>query len=83
MHTIEATIGRFDAERRRWRVVVEAWPTEEHYSGRLVFQQDGVNAARGSRASAPLLSGRTPEEVVSAAHEIPEKQVRALLHSLL
>ena len=81
--TCSATIGRFDAERSRWRVLVEAWPSQERYQGRLVFQQDDPGAAADERASAPLLSGRTPEEVVSAAYDLPEKQVRAVLHSLL
>ena len=78
-----ATIGRFDAERSRWRVVVEAWPSQERYQGRLVFQQDDPGVTSDARASAPLLTGRTPEEVVSAAYELPEKHVRAVLHSLL
>ena len=77
-----ATIGRFDAECSRWRVVVEAWPNEERYQGRLIFQRDDPGTVQ-SRVSAPLLTGRTPEEVVSAAHELPEKRVRAVLHSLL
>jgi hypothetical protein len=78
-----ATICRFDAERSRWRVVVEAWPSEERYEGRLVFQQDDPGVPAGARASAPLFTGRTAEEVVSAAYELPEKHVRAVLHSLI
>jgi hypothetical protein len=77
-----ATIGRFDAERSRWRVVVEATLDQERYQGRLIFQRDDPGTME-SRVSAPMLTGRTPEEVVSAAHELPEKRVRAVLHSLL
>ena len=77
-----ATIGRFDAERSRWRVVVEARLDQECYQGRLIFQRDDPGTV-DSRVSAPLLTGRTPEEVVSAAHELTEKRVRAVLHSLL
>lgn len=83
---VNATIGRLDAERSRWRVMVEAWGSERGYQGRLVFQPEampGQNArAVTARASAPLLAGQSPEEVVSAAYELPEKQIRALLHSL-
>ena len=78
-----ATIGRFDAEYSRWRVVVEAWPKAEHFEGRLVFQQDDRSGSTAARVTAPMLSGRTPEEVVSAAYEMPEKRVRAVLRSLL
>ena len=77
-----ATIGRFDAERSRWRVVVEARLDQECYQGRLIFQRDDPGNVE-SRVSAPMLTGRTPEEVVSAAHELPEKRVRAVLHSLI
>lgn len=77
-----ATIGRVVEERSRWRVVVEAWPVDHCYRGRLLFLPDMAGAAPDPRASAPLLTGGTAEEVVSAAHELPEKQLRALLHSL-
>lgn len=80
--TCSATIGRFDAERTRWRVVVEAWPGEERYLGRLVFRPDTPGKKPEPRASAALLSGDTAEEVVRAAYELPEKQIRAVLHSL-
>jgi hypothetical protein len=80
--TCSATIGRVAAERTRWRVVVEAWPDDQRYCGRLVFTPDAGGAAPEPRTSAALLHGRTAEEVVSAAYDLPEKQIRALLHSL-
>ena len=53
----------------------------ERYQGRLVFQPESVGDA-DARVSGPVLSGSSPEEVVIAAYELPEKQVRALLRSL-
>ena len=82
LDSMTATIGRVDVERTRWRVVVEAWPDERRYQGRLVFQPDHAGTGHDARASGPLLSGSTAEEVVIAAYEMPEKQVRALLRSL-
>jgi len=81
-----ATIGRLDAERARWRVLVEAWGSDRRYHGRIVFQPEAMPGQMlrdfSRRESPPLLAGATPEEVVSAAHELPEKHIRALLHSL-
>ena len=77
-----STLGRLAAQASRWRVVVEAWPVEDRYRGRLVFQADDRRAGR-VRESADFLSGRSVEEVVNAAYELPEQRIRVLLHSLL
>lgn len=81
LDSVTATIGRMDVEKTRWRVVVETWPDAQRYQGRLLFQPDTVGE-NDVRASGPVLSGSTPEEVVIAAYELPEKHVRALLRSL-
>jgi hypothetical protein len=84
--TLTSVLGRLDAERSRWRVTVEAWGSDRDYHGRLVFQPEAMpgQTPQGftARASATLLAGHSPEEVVSAAYDLPEKQIRALLHSL-
>ncbi|MEX2285416.1 MAG: hypothetical protein WEE89_23220 [Gemmatimonadota bacterium] len=84
--SVNATIGRLDAERLRWRVVVEAWPAAQSYHGRLVFLPEAMPGQpafeSAPRQSGALLHGRTAEEIVIAAHELPEKHIRALLHSL-
>ena len=82
LESVTATIGRMAVERTRWRVVVETWPDSHRYHGRLVFHPEGARPVEDARASAPLLTGSTPEEVVIAAYELSEKHIRALLRSL-
>jgi hypothetical protein len=77
-----STIGRIRDDRGKWRVLVEAWPEQSGYAGRLVFAPDGADAAPGMREGPSSLRGSTREDVVSQVHEMPETRLRAMLHSL-
>lgn len=77
-----ATIGRLEAERTRWRVVVEAWEDRQKCLGRLAFWPDGPLATAEPRRTAPLFVGESTEAVLSAAYELGEPRLRALLRSL-
>ena len=75
-------IRRISDERAKWRVLVEAWPDEPGYRGRLVFAPDGADAPLGPREGPPALRGRTREDVLTQAYEMPEQRLRVMLHSL-
>lgn len=76
-------IGRIREATSRWRVVVETWSEGgEQCRGRFVFQPEEPTDRSGRREGPPVLHGRTPEDVVRAAHELPEAQLRTLLRSL-
>jgi len=77
-----AVVARMGAERTRWRVMVEAWPSAGRYEGRLVFEPDNLGASASSRVTAPVLRGGSAEDVVGAAYDMSEKRLRELLHSL-
>ncbi len=77
-----STIRRISDDRAKWRVRVEAWPDAPGYRGRLVFEPDGRAAPLGTRAGPPALQGRTREDVLNEAYEMPEQRLRAMLHSL-
>lgn len=77
-----STIGRIQDNRTKWRVLVQAWPEQGGYAGRLVFQADGSAAPLGVREGPPALRGPTREAVVSQAYELPEAHLRATLLSL-
>ncbi len=77
-----STITRISDDRAKWRVVVQAWPDEPGYRGRLVFEPDGIAAPLGAREGPPALHGRTREDVVSQAYELPERELRTMLLSL-
>ena len=76
-----STIGRIRDHRGNWRVLVEAWPEQAGYAGRLVFAPDRADAPLGMREGPSSLRGSTREDVVSQAHEMPETRLRAMLHS--
>lgn len=80
--TQTSTIRRITEGRRRWRVLVEMWQESDTYSGRLVFRDDDVARWDPDRQSATLLHGRSVEDVVSLAHDLPEDRLRRVLHSL-
>ncbi len=77
-----STIRRITDDRAKWRVLVEAWPDDPGYRGRLVFEPDGVAAPLGLREGPPALQGRTREDLLTQAYEMPEQRLRAMLHSL-
>ncbi|NLG62735.1 MAG: hypothetical protein GX539_10845 [Candidatus Cloacimonetes bacterium] len=75
-------IRRISDDRTKWRVLVEAWPEEPGYRGRLVFAPDGLDAPLPAREGPAAFSGRTREDVLRQAWEMPEQQLRVMLHSL-
>ncbi len=77
-----ATICRLSAEGTHWRVRVESWASDGGVSGRFLFEPDGPRSMYAPRASGPTLRAERREEVVAAAHEMPEARLRELLHSL-
>lgn len=66
-----------------WRVMVEAWPEAGRHVGRLVFARELGALLTEHRTGPASLSGPRYEDVVAAAHELPERRLRELLHSLL
>jgi hypothetical protein len=71
----------------RWRVMVETWHESDAFHGRLLFRRDGsdrLDPDRPQRSleSAALLHGRSREDVLGLAHDVPEEQLRRVLHSL-
>jgi hypothetical protein len=78
-----ATLCRLSAEGVYWRVLVAAWQRGEEWIGRLVFEPEGTGAAGEVREGPPLLRGQSQAEVVASAHDIPERHLRLLLHSLV
>lgn len=75
------TLCRLSTERARWRVKVQAWDGSEGWRGRLVFETDGTKGVE-VREGPAALRGHTREELLVVAHEIPERRLRELLHSL-
>jgi hypothetical protein len=79
---LSSPIRRLSSARSSWRVVVQTWPDQNGFHGRIVFEADGARPARETREGPADLSGSTREDVVRSAHELPEDRLRALLHSL-
>ena len=77
-----STIGRLHDDRSKWRVIVEAWPDQAGYVGRLIFETDGGAAPVATREGPPAFRGPTREAVVSQAYDLSETHLRALLHAL-
>jgi hypothetical protein len=77
-----STVCRISADGAAWRVAVESWPAPTGREGRFVFAPDGRYALERPRVGPTLLAGRTHEDIVAAAHELPDDRLRALLHSL-
>jgi hypothetical protein len=77
-----AAIRRISEGRVRWRVSVQSWPEYETVRGCLLFEADGTAGHGPSRATAPMLAGRSHEDVVSMAHDFAEDHLRRLLNSL-
>lgn len=65
-----------------WRVQVEAYPGPAGWSGRLRFEPEAVGTRHGSRVGPMTLRGRTHEDLLDAAYQLPERRIRELLHAL-
>lgn len=76
-----SAIRRITEGPRRWRVLVEAWPEQDEFRGRLLFHPEGTLSWAGGRESTALLQGHTMEDVVSRAYDLSEERLRRLLHS--
>jgi hypothetical protein len=79
--TRRSAIRRIGEGRSRWRVVVETWEEQDVYCGRLLFCPESIDPAC-ERESAALLRGRSHEDVLSLAHDLPEERLRRVLLSL-
>lgn len=77
-----AAIRRLTALGIHWRVMVEAWPVRDTWTGRLIFTPDQPAPLFEPRQGPIMLRGGSRAEVLEAAHDIPERRLRALLHSL-
>src|SRR5690606_35602002 len=75
-------IRRLTERGQRWRVMVETWHDRDEFHGRFLFRQEAVEGAEASLESATLLHGRSREDVLALAHDLPEDQLRRLLLSL-
>jgi hypothetical protein len=79
--TRRSAIRRITEGRSRWRVVVETWEEHDVYCGRLLFCPDSVEP-NTERETAALLRGRSHEDVLNLAHDLPEDRLRRVLLSL-
>ena len=79
---ISSTIGRIADFRTHWRVLVETWPAATQFEGRLVFMADDIQD-EPRREGPPKLRGSTHEDVLRAAYDLPEAEIRATLRSLV
>ena len=75
-------IARISDARARWRVMVQAWPEESGYRGRLVFEPDSAAAGLTAGEGPPALRGTSREDVVGQAYALPEQELRVMLLSL-
>lgn len=75
-------IRRIFEDRTQWRVVVETWPEFDGYRGRLVFRPDQASLRADTRAGPDALRGRTREDVLAEAYNLPEDRLKQLLRSL-
>jgi len=77
-----ATICRISALGIHWRVRVETFEGVSGWAGRLVFEPQSPVTRYATRRGPITLQGATREEIVAAAHEIDERRLLALFHSL-
>ena len=75
-------LRRLTEGQERWRVMVETWAERDEFQGRLLFRTDAAGAPQMERESAAMLHGRSREDVLAAAHDIPDDRLRRVLHSL-
>jgi hypothetical protein len=81
-HRRTSTIRRISEGRSRWRVPVETWPECDEYRGRLLFRDDSPAVPPQERESSVTLHGRSHEDVLSIAHDLPDDRLRRVLNSL-
>ncbi len=77
-----ATIRRISALGIHWRVGVETFRGASGWAGRLVFEPQSPLSRHDTRRGPITLQAATQAEIVSAAYDIDERRLLALLHSL-
>jgi hypothetical protein len=77
--TSSSSIRRFFDDRGAWRVQVETWQERDGYHGGFVFVQE---QPEDRREGPDALRGRTREDVVAKAYELPENRIRQIFRSL-
>jgi hypothetical protein len=77
-----AAIRRISEGPRRWRVSVQSWEERDIVRGCLLFQPDDAPSGGAGRTSAAILQGRSHEDVLLSAHDLPEAALKRVLHSL-
>ncbi|MBR9988869.1 MAG: hypothetical protein KFH98_03885 [Gemmatimonadetes bacterium] len=82
-----SSIRRITEHGLRWRVMVETWPEQDAYRGRLLFRREMADRVEGERIeqdreSAAVLYGHSRNDVVASAHDVTEDQLRRVLYSL-
>ncbi len=75
-------IRRIRQDRTQWRVLVQTWPERDGYRGRFVFAPEGPETPPDPRAGPDALRGRTREDVIAQAYNLPEDRLKQLLRSL-
>jgi hypothetical protein len=78
-----AAIRRISADGTQWRVLVETSQEADGYRGRLVFLPVARPPQFHPRQGAFTLRGRSRAQVIAAAHDLPERWLRAVVHSLV
>lgn len=77
-----AALRRLSTAADAWRVVVETWSEPDGCRGRFVFVPEGMGGRATPREGPSALRGASREEVLASAWDVPERQLRAVLHSL-
>ena len=80
--TTASGIRRIYQDQTRWHVLVETWPERDGYHGRFVFSPDRARGVAVEREGPDALRGRTREDVIAQAYNLPEDRLRQLLRSL-
>ncbi len=80
--TETATIRRISALGIHWRVRVETFQGPSGWAGRLVFEPQSPVTRYDTRRGPIMLQAATQSEIIAAAHEIDERRLLAMFHSL-
>lgn len=76
------TVCRITALGIHWRVVVESHRDGGVWVGRLVFEPEAPATRYEPRYGPFAFRGGAQEAILDAAHQIPERRLLDLLHSL-
>jgi hypothetical protein len=76
-----SAIRRIGDGHTRWRVIVESWRSVKGFQGRFVFEPEG-SVTESLREGPSALIAESREELVRAAHDVSDDDLRALCRSL-